>query len=229
MGKRKRKMIDKEKAVIILSGGMDSVTVLAYAIKKGFSCYTLTFDYGQKSKSEIEAASYYSNHYKCNESKIFKIDFSNFSKSALTDKDKSVIDSSVENIPSTYVSMRNVIFLSIACSWAESINCCNIFIGANAIDYSGYPDCREVFLDSYEKMINLGSKTGVEGGSLKIHRPLVSMSKAQIVKLGHSLGVDYKKTISCYQATDNGKACGKCESCELRKKGFFEKLFHLFN
>tara|TARA_B100000965_G_scaffold234904_1_gene196784 strand:+ start:666 stop:1343 length:678 start_codon:yes stop_codon:yes gene_type:complete len=215
-------MIDKEKAVIILSGGMDSVTVLAYAIKKGFSCYTLTFDYGQKSKSEIEAASYYSNYYKCNESKIFKIDFSNFSKSALTDKDKSVIDSSVENIPSTYVSMRNVIFLSIACSWAESINCCNIFIGANAIDYSGYPDCREVFLDSYEKMINLGSKTGVEGGSLKIHRPLVSMSKAQIVKLGHSLGIDYKKTISCYQATDNGKACGKCESCELRKKGFFE-------
>ena len=215
-------MIDKEKAVIILSGGMDSVTVLAYAIKKGFSCHTLTFDYGQKSKSEIEAASYYSNYYKCNESKIFKIDFSNFSKSALTDKDKSVIDSSVENIPSTYVSMRNVIFLSIACSWAESINCCNIFIGANAIDYSGYPDCREVFLDSYEKMINLGSKTGVEGGSLKIHRPLVSMSKAQIVKLGHSLGIDYKKTISCYQATDNGKACGKCESCELRKKGFFE-------
>ena len=215
-------MIDKEKAVIILSGGMDSVTVLAYAIKKGFSCYTLTFDYGQKSKSEIEAASYYSNYYKCNESKIFKIDFSNFSKSALTDKDKSVIDSSAENIPSTYVSMRNVIFLSIACSWAESINCCNIFIGANAIDYSGYPDCREVFLDSYEKMINLGSKTGVEGGSLKIHRPLVSMSKAQIVKLGHSLGIDYKKTISCYQATDNGKACGKCESCELRKKGFFE-------
>ena len=215
-------MIDKEKAVIILSGGMDSVTVLAYAIKKGFSCHTLTFDYGQKSKSEIEAASYYSNYYKCNESKIFKIDFSNFSKSALTDKDKSVIDSSAENIPSTYVSMRNVIFLSIACSWAESINCCNIFIGANAIDYSGYPDCREVFLDSYEKMINLGSKTGVEGGSLKIHRPLVSMSKAQIVKLGHSLGIDYKKTISCYQATDNGKACGKCESCELRKKGFFE-------
>ena len=215
-------MIDKEKAVIILSGGMDSVTVLAYAIKKGFSCYTLTFDYGQKSKSEIEAASYYSNYYKCNENKTFKIDFSNFSKSALTDKDKSVIDSSVENIPSTYVSMRNVIFLSIACSWAESINCCNIFIGANAIDYSGYPDCREVFLDSYEKMINLGSKTGVEGGSLKIHRPLVSMSKAQIVKLGHSLGIDYKKTISCYQATDNGKACGKCESCELRKKGFFE-------
>ncbi len=215
-------MIDKEKAVIILSGGMDSVTALAYAIKKGFSCYTLTFDYGQKSKSEIEAANYYSNYYKCNDSKIFKIDFSKFSVSALTDKDKSVIDSSVENIPSTYVSMRNVIFLSIACSWAESINCCNIFIGANAIDYSGYPDCREVFLDSYEKMINLVSKTVVEGGSLKIHRPLISMSKAQIVKLGHSLGVDYKKTISCYQATDNGKACGKCESCELRKKGFFE-------
>ena len=133
-----------------------------------------------------------------------------------------VIDSSSEKIPSTYVPMRNIIFLSIACSWAESIKCSNIFVGANAIDYSGYPDCREVFLESYQEMINLGSKTGAEGGKFQIHRPLVDMSKAQIIELGHSLGIDYKKTISCYQASNDGKACGKCESCELRRKGFSE-------
>ncbi len=214
--------MDDNKAVIILSGGMDSVTLLAYAIKKKFVCYALTFDYGQKSKSEITAANYYADYYKCKESKVFSVDFSNFSKSALTEKGIDVIDSSADKIPSTYVPMRNIIFLSIACSWAESINCSNIFIGANAIDYSGYPDCREDFLESYEQMINLGSRTGAEGGKFKIHRPLVDMSKAQIIELGHSLGVDYKKTISCYQASNDGKACGKCESCELRRKGFAE-------
>ena len=215
-------MIGDTKAVIILSGGMDSVTTLAYAIKKGFVCYALTFDYGQKSKSEIKAANYFADYFKCEETKLFKIDFSNFSKSALTEKEMCVIDSSSEKIPSTYVPMRNIIFLSIACSWAESIKCSNIFVGANAIDYSGYPDCREVFLESYQEMINLGSKTGAEGGKFQIHRPLVDMSKAQIIELGHSLGINYKKTISCYQASNDGKACGKCESCELRRKGFSE-------
>ena len=214
-------MINKS-AVIILSGGMDSVTTLAIAKDKGFDCYTLTFNYGQKSISEIDAASYYSEKYNCIEHKIFNINFSNFTTSALTEDDINVIGDSNNGIPSTYVPMRNIIFLSIACSWAENIKSTNIFIGANAIDYSGYPDCREIFLDSYEKMINLGSKTGAEGGRFNIYRPLVNMSKIDIVKLGHSLGVNYLQTVSCYQATSDGKACGVCESCLFRKKAFEE-------
>ena len=217
--------MSKKNAVIILSGGMDSVTSLAYAINKGFGCFSLTFDYGQKSKSEIRAAKHYSKFYNCKKHKIFQIDFSSFSSSALTEADKSVIDDSSNKIPSTYVSMRNIIFLSIACSWAETLSCEDVFIGANAIDYSGYPDCREDFLEAYEKMINIGSKTGSEGGNFTIHRPLVNLSKAEIVKLGHSLGVNYKKTVSCYQANEEGRACGKCESCDLRKQGFLDNNF----
>ena len=209
-------------AVIILSGGMDSVTTLAVAKDKGFTCYTLSFNYGQKSISELNAASYYSKKYNCVEHKVFEINFKNFTDSALTNKSSSVIEDSKKNIPNTYVPMRNIIFLSIACSWAENIKSSNIFIGANAIDYSGYPDCRENFLDSFEKMINLGSKTGSEGNMFKIHRPLVDMSKIEIIRLGHSLGLDYTNTISCYQATTDGKACGLCESCIFRKNAFIE-------
>ena len=209
-------------AVIILSGGMDSVTTLAVAKDKGFTCYALSFNYGQKSISELNAASYYSKKYNCVEHKVFDINFKNFTDSALTNNNSSVIEDSKENIPNTYVPMRNIIFLSIACSWAENIKSSNIFIGANAIDYSGYPDCRENFLDSFEKMINLGSKTGSEGNMFKIHRPLVDMSKIEIIRLGHSLGLDYTNTISCYQATTDGKACGLCESCIFRKKAFIE-------
>ncbi len=209
-------------AVIILSGGMDSVTTLAVAKDKGFTCYALSFNYGQKSISELNAASYYSKKYNCVEHKVFDINFKNFTDSALTNNSSSVIEDSKENIPNTYVPMRNIIFLSIACSWAENIKSSNIFIGANAIDYSGYPDCRENFLDSFEKMINLGSKTGSEGNMFKIHRPLVDMSKIEIIRLGHSLGLDYTNTISCYQATTDGKACGLCESCIFRKNAFIE-------
>ena len=208
------------KAIIILSGGMDSVTTLALAKDKKFDCYSLTFNYGQKSVSEIDAASFYSKKYNCTEHKIFNINFSDFTSSALTNNSMDVIDDSKDAIPKTYVPMRNIIFLSIACSWAESIEAENIFIGANAIDYSGYPDCRENFLDAYEKMINLGSKTGSEGGKINIFRPLVNMSKVDIIKLGHSLGLNYLNTISCYQATENGKACGLCESCIFRKNAF---------
>lgn len=208
------------KAIIILSGGMDSVTTLALAKDKKFDCYSLTFNYGQKSISEIDAASYYSKKYNCIKHKIFNIDFSNFTNSALTNNSIDVIDDSKDAIPKTYVPMRNIIFLSIACSWSESIDAENIFIGANSIDYSGYPDCRENFLDAYEKMINLGSKTGSEGGKINILRPLVNMSKIDIIKLGHSLGLNYSNTISCYQATENGKACGLCESCIFRKSAF---------
>ena len=208
------------KAVIILSGGMDSVTSLALAKDKKFNCYSLTFSYGQKSISEIYAAAYYSKKYNCIEHKVFNINFNDFTNSALTDKSMDVVSDFENAIPKTYVPMRNIIFLSIACSWAESIGAENIFIGANAIDYSGYPDCRENFLDAYEKMINLGSKTGSEGRKFNIFRPLVDMSKIDIIRLGHSLGINYKKTVSCYQATQEGKACGLCESCIFRQNAF---------
>ena len=210
----------EKKAVIILSGGMDSVTTLAIAKDMGFACYTLSFNYGQKSISELDSALHYSKKYKSIKHKVFEIDFGNFTNSALINENSSVLENSKKNIPNTYVPMRNIIFLSIACSWAENINSKDIFIGANAIDYSGYPDCREIFLNSFEKMINLGSKTGSEGSKFKIHRPLVNMSKIEIIKLGHSLGLDYTNTISCYQATKDGKACGLCESCIFRKNAF---------
>ena len=213
-------MIIEKKAVVLLSGGMDSVTTLALARDKGFECYSITFNYGQKSISEIESAVYYSKKYSCTEHKVFDINFKNFTNSALIDKNTSVLNKSDNFIPNTYVPMRNIIFLSISCSWAESIGASNIFIGANAIDYSGYPDCRENFLNSYEKMINLGSRTGSEGGKFNIFRPLVNMSKINIIKLGHNLGLDYTKTVSCYQATTDGKACGQCESCIFRKDAF---------
>jgi 7-cyano-7-deazaguanine synthase len=214
-------MINK-KAVIVLSGGMDSVTTLAYAKDRGFDCYTITFNYGQRSLAEINSATYYSKKYNCIDHKIFNIDFTKFSNSALTNNKIEIVNDNDDEIPVTYVPMRNIIFLSIACSWAETNNVTDIFIGANAIDYSGYPDCRDNFLDSYEKMVNFGSKSGVEGNKFIIHRPLVAMKKNDIIKLGHSLGVNYLQTVSCYQATVDGKACGICESCLFRKKAFEE-------
>tara|TARA_B110000259_G_C13932234_1_gene369387 strand:+ start:243 stop:926 length:684 start_codon:yes stop_codon:yes gene_type:complete len=217
-------MAYKKKAVVVLSGGMDSVTTLALANNQEYDCYSLTFNYGQKSISEVDAAIYYSKKYKCIEHKIFNINFSEFSSSALTNNNIAINTnkSSQENIPNTYVPMRNIIFLSIACSWAESIDVNNIFIGANAIDYSGYPDCRENFLESYEKMINLGSKTGADGGKFNIFRPLINMKKIDIIKLGHTFDLDYSRTVSCYQATKDGKACGVCESCLFRKRAFID-------
>jgi|TARA_B100001059_G_scaffold196397_1_gene201343 7-cyano-7-deazaguanine synthase len=218
--------MNKRNAVIILSGGMDSVTTLAIAKNEGYECFCITFNYGQKSISEINSAKFYSNKYNSLEHKIFNIDFNDFTESSLITENILVPDKNSSNsIPSTYVPMRNVIFLSIACSWAEQINSSDIFLGANAIDYSGYPDCRDDFISAYEKMINLGSKTGVEGNSFRIHRPLVSMRKKDIVFLGKSLGLDYKKSVSCYQATNDGKACGNCESCDFRKKAFEENGF----
>ena len=201
---------------------MDSVTTLAIAKDKNFDCYNLTFDYGQKSISEISSATYYSDKFESIEHKIFNINFNDFTNSSLIDKNTDIPINKNDVIPTTYVPMRNIIFLFISCSWAEKINSSNVFIGANAIDYSGYPDCREDFLNSYEKMINLGSKTGSDGGKFHIHRPLVGMKKIDIIKTGKNLGLDYKKTISCYQATTDGKACGNCESCEFRKNAFID-------
>ena len=155
-------------------------------------------------------------------SRIFNINFNDFTNSSLIDKNTDIPVNKNDVIPTTYVPMRNIIFLSIACSWAEIVGASDIFIGANAIDYSGYPDCREIFLEAYEKMINLGSKTGSEGGKFNIHRPLINMKKTEIISTGKSLGLDYRKTISCYQATSDGKACGVCESCLFRKNAFLE-------
>lgn len=212
----------KKKAVVVLSGGMDSVTTLAIAKDKNFDCYNLTFDYGQKSISEISSATYYSDKFESIEHKIFNINFNDFTNSSLIDKNTDIPVNKNDVIPTTYVPMRNIIFLSIACSWAEKVGASDIFIGANAIDYSGYPDCRDIFLEAYEKMINLGSKTGSEGGQFNIHRPLINMKKTEIISTGKSLGLDYRKTISCYQATSDGKACGVCESCLFRKNAFLE-------
>ncbi len=214
--------MSKKKAVVILSGGMDSVTTLAIAKNNDFDCYNLTFNYGQKSISEIRSAKYYSDKFDSIEHKIFKINFNDFTNSALIDKNADIPVNKNDIIPTTYVPMRNIIFLSIACSWAEKVGASDIFIGANSIDYSGYPDCRNIFLEAYEKMINLGSKTGSEGGQFNIHRPLIKMKKTEIIKTGKSLGLDYRKTISCYQATSDGKACGICESCLFRKNAFLE-------
>lgn len=212
----------KKKAVVVLSGGMDSVTTLAIAKDNNFDCYNLTFDYGQKSISEIISATYYSDKFDSKEHKIFNINFNDFTNSSLIDKNIDIPVNKNDVIPTTYVPMRNIIFLSIACSWAEKVGASDIFIGANAIDYSGYPDCRDIFLEAYEKMINLGSKTGSEGGQFNIHRPLIDMKKTEIITIGKSLGLDYRKTISCYQATSDGKACGVCESCLFRKNAFLE-------
>lgn len=212
----------KKKAVVVLSGGMDSVTTLAIAKDKNFDCYNLSFDYGQKSISEISSATYYSDKFESIEHKIFNINFNDFTNSSLIDKNTDIPVNKNDVIPTTYVPMRNIIFLSIACSWAEKVGASDIFIGANAIDYSGYPDCRDIFLEAYEKMINLGSKTGSEGGQFNIHRPLINMKKTEIISTGKSLGLDYRKTISCYQATSDGKACGVCESCLFRKNAFLE-------
>ena len=214
--------MSKKKAVIILSGGMDSVTTLAIANNKKYECYNLTFNYGQKSISEIDSAKHYSQYYNSVEHKIFDINFNNFTNSALINDEIDIEVSDNDKIPPTYVPMRNIIFLSIACSWAEKIGSSDIFIGANSIDYSGYPDCRDIFLESYEKMINLGSKTGDEGDNFNIHRPLINLKKTEIILLGKSLGLNYKKTVSCYQATPDGKACGVCDSCLFRKNAFLE-------
>lgn len=214
----------EKRAVVVLSGGMDSVTVLAHAHNEGYICNAITFDYGQRSSSEIHAAEYYSKTYKCCEHKIYKMSFNDFSNSALINESMHIDASNINNnkIPNTYVPLRNIIFLSIACSWAESMNIHNIFLGVNSVDYSGYPDCRPEFISKYQDMLNAGTKTGVEDSGFKIHTPLINMKKTDIIKLGHSIGVNYYHSVSCYQALDTGEACGNCESCEYRKNAFIE-------
>ena len=210
----------KKKAVVLVSGGLDSTTVLALALTEGYSCYTLSFDYGQRHRAELIAAERVSQQMGVMAHKVVQLDLGSIGGSALTDRSLDVPEEQTEGIPITYVPARNTIFLSYALAWAEVLQADDIFIGVNAVDYSGYPDCRPEFIEAFEKMANLATKAGVEQHHLHIRTPLIDLSKADIIKLGLSAGVDYAATVSCYQATDDGLACGKCESCRLRKQGF---------
>ena len=209
------------KAIVLLSGGLDSTTVLAIAKAHNFECYALSFDYGQKQRSELESAKTIANQSKVAEHRIMKISLADIGGSALTDDKIDVPKySESDEIPVTYVPARNTIFLSFALAWAEVIDCQKIYIGVNALDYSGYPDCRPEFIKAFEDMANLATKQSVEGDKIEIKTPLISMTKAEIIQKGLSLGVDYSQTISCYQANSNGEACGECDACVLRINGF---------
>ena len=209
------------KAVILLSGGLDSTTVLAIAKSQGYDCYALSFDYGQKQRSELESSISIAKKFNVIEHRIMKISLSDIGGSALTDQSIDVPKySESDEIPITYVPARNTIFLSFALAWAEVVDCQTIFIGVNALDYSGYPDCRPEFIEAFENMANLATKNSVEGDRIQIKTPLISMTKAEIIKKGLSLGVDYSETTSCYDANTLGEACGECDACVLRKIGF---------
>lgn len=211
-----------KKAVILLSGGLDSTTCLAYASSKGYDCYALSFDYGQKHHSELNAAKKIAKKYNVKKHEIITLSIGNLGGSALTDDTLNIPNHNESNkgIPLTYVPARNTIMLSIALGWAEILNADSIFIGVSSVDYSGYPDCRPQYIKAFGEMANLATKRGVEGNGIQIETPLLYLSKAETNKLGISLGVDYSETVSCYKATDDGLACGECDSCYLRKKGF---------
>ena len=211
-----------KKAIILCSGGLDSSTVLAIAKDQGYECYCLSFDYGQRHRAELLASAAIAQTMGAKEHRVAKLDLSAFGGSALTDMGLDVPEGeqNTGGIPITYVPARNTVFLSYAMAWAEVLEANDIFIGVNAVDYSGYPDCRPEFIAAFENMANLATKTAVEGNKLSIQAPLMSLSKAEIIKQGLALGVDYSSTVSCYQADAKGLACGKCESCRLRQQGF---------
>ncbi|TLM76548.1 7-cyano-7-deazaguanine synthase QueC [Microbulbifer harenosus] len=214
--------MSNKKAVVLLSGGLDSATVLAMASRDGYECYALGFDYGQRHSAELAAARRVAVDLGAVEHKVVKLDLRVIGGSALTDDSIAVPEEETSGIPITYVPARNTVFLSIALGWAEVLGAQDIFVGVNAVDYSGYPDCRPEYIDAFEKMANLATRAGVEGKKLTIHAPLMKMSKADIVTRGTELGVDYSLTVSCYQARPDGAACGRCDSCRLRAAGFAE-------
>lgn len=214
-------MMTNKRAVILLSGGLDSATVLASARAQGYDCYTMSFDYGQRHRSELDASRRISEALGATEHKVIGINLDGIGGSALTDSSLAVPERlSQGEIPITYVPARNTVFLSLALGWAEVLQAYDIFIGVNDVDYSGYPDCRMEFIQAFERVANLATREGVEGRAFRIQAPLQSMSKAAIIQLGTQLGVDYALTVSCYQADLDGRACGVCESCQLRKQGF---------
>lgn len=212
----------QKKAIVLLSGGLDSITVLALAQQQGFKCYALSFDYGQRHNAELIAAAQIATDYQVEDHKIIKLGLGSIGGSALTDEHIAVPHTLQTGIPVTYVPARNTIFLSFALGWAEVLHLYDIFIGVNAVDYSGYPDCRPEFIESFQKLANLATKAGVEGIDFSIHTPLIHLSKAEIIKTGIALGVDYQRTVSCYSADKQGRACGECDACRLRKAGFIE-------
>ena len=209
-----------KKAVVLLSGGLDSATILAVARRDGFECHALSFAYGQRHRAELDAAARVAKALGAVEHKTVALDLSAIGGSALTDTSIPVPDHPTEGIPSTYVPARNSVFLAVATGWAEVLEARDIFIGVNAVDYSGYPDCRPEFIAAFQEVANLGTKAGVEGQGIRIQAPLQDLSKARIVKLGTGLGVDYGLTVSCYTADAQGRACGVCDSCRLRRQGF---------
>lgn len=209
-----------KKAVVLLSGGLDSATVLAFARSQGFQCYCLSLDYHQRHIAELQAAKNIAKVMGASAHKTAQLDLSLFGGSALTDDAIAVPEHETAGIPITYVPARNTIMLSLALAWAEVLEAQDIFIGVNALDYSGYPDCRGEYVKAFQSMANLATKSAVEGKTITIHAPLIDMTKAQIVQLGTELGVDYAMTVSCYQADEHGHACGLCDSCRLRREGF---------
>jgi 7-cyano-7-deazaguanine synthase len=213
---------DSKRAVVLVSGGLDSATALAIARAEGFRCHALSFDYGQRHRCELEAAVRVARALGAVEQRRFCLDLSQFGGSALTDKTIGVPHEPGEGIPVTYVPARNTVFLSLALAWAEVLEAYDIFIGVNAVDYSGYPDCRPEFIEAFERTANLATKAGVEGKHFSIHTPLIDLSKADIIREGVRLGVDYGQTISCYDPDEEGRACGVCDSCRLRAAGFAE-------
>ncbi|WP_312954385.1 7-cyano-7-deazaguanine synthase QueC [Pseudomonas songnenensis] len=214
--------MSEQKAVILLSGGLDSATVVAMARDQGYACYTMSFDYGQRHRAELQAAERVAAQLGVVEHKVIGLNLNGIGGSALTDERIDVPEVVGEGIPVTYVPARNTVFLALALGWAEVLGARDIFIGVNAVDYSGYPDCRPEFVAAFEHMANLATKAGVEGQGFRIRAPLQQLSKAKIVQEGIRLGVDYAMTVSCYQADADGRACGKCDSCRLRAAGFAE-------
>lgn len=208
------------RSLILLSGGMDSATVLAIAKAAGEECYALSFDYGQRHDFELTAAGAVAAAQGVAEHRIIRIDMGQLGGSALTDRDIAVPEAGGKGIPVTYVPARNTVFLSLGLAWAEVLDADKIYCGVNAVDYSGYPDCRPEYIDAFQAMANLATRRGVEGRPLEIVAPLINLSKAEIVRRGSQLGVDFSLTVSCYSAADDGAACGHCDACELRREGF---------
>ena len=208
------------KAVVLVSGGLDSATVLAIANHQGYACYALSFEYGQRHRVEIEAAARVVANVGAVQHRTMRIDLAAFGGSALTDPALAVPEAPAPGIPITYVPARNSVFLSLALAWAETLTARDIFIGVNAVDYSGYPDCRPEFIAAFGELANLATRLGSEGGRFEIHAPLIELDKSEIIQRGTELGVDYAETVSCYQPTARGEACAKCDSCRLRRAGF---------
>lgn len=215
-------MLMSKKAVVLLSGGLDSATTLAIARDEGYACYALSIDYGQRHLTELVASQKVVKALGAELHRTLTVDLAAFGGSALTDPALDVPMVASDAIPLTYVPARNTIMLSLALAWAEVLEARDIFIGVNAVDYSGYPDCRPEFIEAFERVANLATKAGVEGHRMTIHAPLIDLKKSEIIQKGVALGVDYGLTVSCYQADEHGRACGQCDSCRLRRQGFRE-------